>query len=130
MGILVTVEFQTPEGFPITQVYARIVHMTHDLISKITVIKYNCYLSRSTRLDGRNPVAFPFLPDVIAFPAVAFPTVDMLYYHLKKNMTREGLVVEDVLEEGQSLSTYSEPEPEPPAPASLPENPNETLPPA
>jgi hypothetical protein len=127
MGLLVTIDFQTPEGFPVTEVYVRIVHMTHDLISNMTVVRFNCYISREKRLEGRKPLTIPNLSDVVVFPAITFPHIDMLYYHLKRNIVQNGFSVEDVLEEGQQPSTYSEPEPEPPAAPSQPPNPSETI---
>lgn len=120
MGLLVQVTFQTPEGFLVTQVYVKIVHMSFDLTSNMTIARFNCYISREKRLEGRKPVVVPGLFDVMTFTAKSFPHIEMIYYHLKKSIIQNKLSVEDVLEEGQVPSTYSEPEPEPPAPLPIP----------
>ena len=40
----------------------------------------------------------------------SLPSSDVLYFHLKRQLRSVGLAVDDVLEEGQAPSTYSEPE--------------------
>lgn len=111
MGLLAITNFTTPEGFLISQVYVRIVFTSYNLISGIAVIQFACYLTRDARLEGRQPIAIPYMTDIHAFTHPALPTLEVLYFHLKRQLRSVGLTVDDVLEEGQDPSTYTEPDP-------------------
>ena len=111
MGIKVVTSYVTPEGFQVTEVYGRIVFFSFDVVSGIISARQEFSLSRDLRLNGKTIRSVPFTSDIFTFQAPAFPSVDMLYFHMKRQLTRTGLTVEDVLEPGQVASTYSEPEP-------------------
>jgi hypothetical protein len=111
MGVLVLTDFVTPEGFPISQVYARILFTSYNFVSRTAVIQFGCYLSRDARLTDRQPISIPYMTDLHMMCVPSLPTMDVLYYHLKRQLRSVGLTVDDVLEEGQVPSTYSEPDP-------------------
>lgn len=111
MGVRIITSYQTPEGFQVTEVYSRIGGFSFDFGSNTTTVRQIFYLTRDMRLDGRSLGRVPFTTDIFTFQAPFFPTIDMLYYHLKRQLTSKGFVVEDVLESGQTPSTYSEPDP-------------------
>jgi len=110
MGIKVLTSFTTPEGFSVTEVYIRIVSMSFDMVSNTATLKQEFSTSRDSRLQSQRLSHVPFTTDITTFSAIAFPTIDMLYFHLKRYITKLGLTAEDVLEEGQVPSTYTEPE--------------------
>lgn len=110
MGVRILTSYETSEGFRVTEVYSRIIGFSFNMITKNVYITQNFYLSRDMRLSGKSLERVPFTSGVFTFQAAGFPTtVDMLYFHLKRRLTSEGFAVEDVLEPGQSPSTYSEP---------------------
>lgn len=112
MGVRIVTSYETAEGFQVTEVYSRIVAFAVDLLSNRVTVRQTFYLSRDMRLSGKTLERVPFTTDIFTFQAVGFPTtIDMLYFHLKRQLTSVGLTVEDVLEPGQSPSTYSEPDP-------------------
>ena len=110
MGIRILSSFQTAEGFQVTEVYSRIVFVSTHLVSNIVTFRQEFSLTRDFRLDAKTISSVPFTTDTVSFQATSFPTVDMVYFHLKRHLVRLGLVVEDVLEEGQAPSTYTEPD--------------------
>jgi hypothetical protein len=110
MGVKVLTNFTTPEGFLVTEVYVRIVFMSFNLESNIATLQQEFSTSRDSRLQSQRLPRVPFTTDVVSFSARAFPTIDMVYFHLKRYLTKLGLTVEDVLEDGQEPSTYTEPE--------------------
>lgn len=119
MGLLAIANFVTPEGIPISEVYIRIVFTSYNLISRIAVIQFGCYLSREARLANRQPIAIPHMTDVHMVFLPTLPTFEVLYFHLKRQLQSVGLIVEDALEDGQEPSTYTEPDP-----VETPPNPN------
>lgn len=110
MGVKVLTSFTTPEGFAVTEVYVRIVSMSFNMVSSIATLQQEFSVSRDARLQSQRLSRVPFTTDVMSFSALAFPTIDMLYFRLKRYLTKLGLTVEDVLEEGQVPSTYTEPD--------------------
>lgn len=116
MGVKVLTSFTTPEGFAVSEIYIRIVSMSLNMVSNIATFQQEFSLSRTSRLQSQQLSRVPFTTDIVSFSAIAFPSIDMLYFHLKRHLTKLGLTVEDVLEPGQVPSTYTEPdEPETPA---------------
>lgn len=111
MGLLAVTDFTTPEGFLVSQVYVRIVFTSYNLVSGVTVIQFGCYLDRDARLAGRQPIPIPKTTDIHAVHCASLPTLDVLYFHLKRYLRSLGLTTDDVLEEGQAPSTYTEPDP-------------------
>jgi hypothetical protein len=110
MGLLAITNFTTREGFFISKVYVRIVFTSYNLISGVTVVQFGCYLDRDARLAGRQPIPIPYMTDVHMFHYGSLPSIDVLYFHLKKQLRSLGLTVDDVLEDGQTSSTYSQPD--------------------
>lgn len=111
MGLLAITNFMTPEGISISQVYIRIVFTSYNLVSRVAVIQFGCYLSRDARLANRQPIAIPQMTDVHMVYLSELPTIEVLYFHLKRQLQSVGLTVEDALEDGQEPSTYAEPDP-------------------
>lgn len=122
MGLLAITNFVTPEGFPVSQVYVRIVFTSYSMVSRVAVIQFGCYLDRNMRLENRQPIPIPYMTDLHMVCHPSLPTLEVLYFHLKRQLRSVGLTVEDVLEEGQEPSTYSEPDPieTPPNPIPVP----------
>lgn len=110
MGIRIVSSFTTSEGFTVSEVYARITFVSVHLNSLIVSIIQEFSLTRDFRINAKTLSSVPFTTDTLSFQAVAFPTLEMAYFRLKRQLTKSGLVVEDVLEEGQYPSTYTEPE--------------------
>lgn len=123
MGLLAITDFTTPEGFSINQVYVRIVFTSYNLVSGVVVVQFGCYLDRTSRVAGRQPISIPYMTDVHMFHCGSLPTIDVLYFHLKRQLRSLGLTVDNVLEDGQTPSTYSEPDPieTPPNPIPAPD---------
>lgn len=110
MGVRILTSYETAEGFRVTEVYARIAVFSFDMSTSKIYIRLNFYLSRDMRLSGKSLERVPFTSDMFTFEATGFPTtVEMLYFYVKRQLTSKGITVEDVLEPGQSPSTYSEP---------------------
>lgn len=111
MGLLAITDFTTPEGFQISQLYVRILFTSYNCVSAAAVVRFGCYLDRNARVSGRQPIEIPQMPDVYTVYTTPLPTMEVLYFHLKRYLRTLGLTVDDVLEEGQVASTYSEPDP-------------------
>lgn len=118
MGLLAITNFTTPEGFLISQVYVRIVFTSYNFVSGVAVVQFGCYLTRDARLEGRAAIPIPYMTDVHMFSCGVLPTIDILYFHLKRQLRSLGLTVDDILEDGQTPSTYTEPDPIETPPAS------------
>jgi hypothetical protein len=110
MGVKVLTNFTTPEGFLVSEIYIRIVHVSFDMVSNIATLRQEFSTSRTSRLQSQVLSRVPFTTDVVSFAAPNFPTIDMIHFHLKRQLTKLGIQVEDVLEPGQSPSAYTEPE--------------------
>lgn len=123
MGLLAITDFTTPEGFVVPHVYVRIVFMSYNLVSGVAVAQFECFLNRDARIEGRTSIRIPQMTDVHTFYTASIPTIEVLYFHLKRQLRSLDLTVDDVLEDGQTPSTYTEPDPiqTPPNPVPAPD---------
>ena len=110
MGVKVVTTFTTSEGFSVSEVYIRIVSVTFNIVSNTATLQQEFSISRTSRLQSQQLSRVPFSADIVSLSVLAFPTIEMLYFRLKRCLVKRGLVVEDVLEDGQEPSTYTEPE--------------------
>ena len=111
MGLLIQNQFETSEGFQVSQVYTRPSVVSINLESNTATVELQFALTRELRLARRQLSAVPFTSPVVSFSVPAFPTIEMVYFHLTRYFTSLGLSVSDVLEPGQTPSTYTEPDP-------------------
>lgn len=127
MGLLIHTSFETPEGFPVTGVYCRIVEVTFRPQSGgqfAVSYRIECHVDRPARLKGRSPVQVPNLGTGQTYLG-AFGDMTYLYGLLKTNLEEAGFTVENVDPDPQ------EPAPTEPAPAEpTPAEPAPTEPPS
>lgn len=118
MGLLIHTSFETPEGFPVTSLYCRIVSFTYAPGSRTLSVQHECYMNREKRLLGYRRLHFPGASEIYSFSDASFPTMATMYTLLKTTFTELGFAVEDV-----------DPDPEPPQ-EPAPTEPAPTEPPA
>jgi hypothetical protein len=108
MGLLIQTQFDTAEGIPISNVYCKLTSFSCDILpaSRIQVIlKFDTFVSREKRLDGRRKLYTPNLPEYIVLTTPldsGWTSIPALYTALKENLVDLGFTVDDVLEEGQA----------------------------
>lgn len=104
MGLLIQTQFDTAEGIPISNVYCKITSFTCDVLSASSIqviLKFDTFVSREKRLDGRRKLYTPNLPEYIVFTTPidsGWTSLSILYTALKENLITLGFTVEDVLE--------------------------------
>lgn len=112
MGLLVHTVFETPEGFPVTSLYCRIISFTYSPGSRSLTIQHEVYVDREKRLQGYRRVQFPRASETYSFSDASFPTMASLYAYLKTTLVELGFAVEDVFEEEPIVDTIEAEQPE------------------
>ena len=110
MGLHIQLQFETPEGLPVTSVYCRIGRVIFDRVTShrySVTLQPEAYVSRDHRLQQKRPLQPPGLPAVLTFLGT-FGDMAYVYSLLKTHLESQGLTVEDVIE-----PPTPEPEPEP-----------------
>ena len=100
MGLHVFVTGETLEGFPVTDVYCRIVSFTYtprggDCVHLCIRVEY--HLTRDLRLAARLPVRVAALPDTWVYEC-PIETLPQLYARIADSLQTNGFTVENVLE--------------------------------
>lgn len=125
MGLLIHAPFETPQGFSVSSVYARIVRFIFDPQPAgrfLITMKTETFLSRDARLTGKQPVTVPNFPDLFTVEGV-FGDMQALYAMLKTTLESSGFTVENV-----DPDPEPEPEPAPSEPAPSEPAPSEPAP--
>ena len=103
MGLLVTTDFETAQGFHVTSVYLRIVKLVVDNIRPGVVsltVQISSHISREKRLSNVSPINVPGMLGGIILQTPLASAVDfqMLYGRIKTELAKQGFASEDVLE--------------------------------
>jgi hypothetical protein len=125
MGLLIQTTIETPQGITVTNPYCRITSVLYDVLSggEYTItLRVQTHLSRDRRLEGKEPIPTPGLPDQVTIRGT-FGDMTYLYGLLKTHLESRGLTVEDVIE-----PPAPEPEPTPEASQQSSESTPSTLP--
>jgi hypothetical protein len=118
MGLRVTTNFETSQGFSVSSVYIRILSV---VLSKLgsanptALVLFEAFVSRDKAVTSANPVSVPAMPTSVSFQASLADCIryEVLYAYVKRELTSRGFVCETVLEEGQTSVDYTIPDPTP-----------------
>lgn len=145
MGLQVTTNFDTPQGFTVSSVYLRVVSV---MLSKLgtptptALVFFEAFVSRDKAVTSASPIMVPAMPTTVSFQASIADCIrhEVMYAYVKRELSSRGFVCETALEAGQSAVEYTIPEETvvEPAPAPAPEEtvvepapaPEETAPPS
>lgn len=88
-----------------TSMYCKLVSFTYDITKTgfTLLLKVSTYLTRDAGQIGYRPINVPNFCDVIVIPGVDVGSFEYVYTLLKLKLEASGYVVENVLEDGQSL---------------------------
>jgi hypothetical protein len=111
MGLQVTTNFDTPQGFHVASVY---VHIGTVILSSIgstlpTVTAwFEAYVSREKRLSKASILTVPAMPTTVSFTASLTDAIrfEVLYAHVKRTLEKAGFACQTVLEDGQTAVEF------------------------
>ena len=129
MGLLVHTTFTTAQGIPIQSVYVSLRSFNYEIRDKLVLYAYAAHLSRDMRNQSFQSIEVPRLGNGHTTTSETIPTLEFLYLKLARLLVSNGFSVEDVLEDGQTVTLVLPPEPEP-VPSAPPPNPDPVMPPA
>ncbi len=115
MGLQVTTNFDTPQGFHVSSVYVHIgTVILGSLGSTLPTITawFEAYVSREKRLSKASTLIVPAMPTSVTFSASLADATrfEVLYAYVKRTLEQAGFACEVVLEDGQTAIEYVIPE--------------------
>lgn len=105
MGLLIQTAFTTPQGFPVTSAYCKLSSFTYNITSSgfTLLLKIATYLTREAGQTGYHPITIPNLAELLVIPGAEIGSFEYVYTLLKLKLEAIGYVVENVLEDGQTI---------------------------